>query len=261
MTMTQRQRQETTTHGSRDFSSPRRGTAVIETAPRLTRVPGREAVRPRTPQRRAFQHQPGSKQIFSQRGRRIERPKADRGFVRFLIFMSVLVVAGVGLTMLLTGVTTNQTYELQKLHANRNVLDNQIETLNRDLQERSSSAELMRRGAELGMVVPDQAGILARQGDGALAEQRPATDKQRPVVDINGSTPRSGASSNPQETAKVAGRLNALPNQNLPGQAPAAGAPAVPQANTLNGRTVAPYAAAPAPAPAAPQPGATEGGR
>ncbi|AZA08921.1 hypothetical protein [Corynebacterium pseudopelargi] len=240
MTMTQGTRRQSS-HTSRDFSTH---ASVMDAPTRRVRSP-----QP-TPQRRRFQHKPGSQQVFSYRGRRIEQKKADRGLVRFVITLTVLLVVGVGIAMGLSGMTTAQSFKLQELRATESTLGNQIETLQRDAANASSTAELAKKAAEMNLVVPDQPGVLATDPEGNVVEQRPASDLTRPIVDINGDAIRArAASSNPEKTEELNGQLNPVPNQSAPRSG-----------NTApNGATLAPYPGQAPQAPAAPPAAETRG--
>lgn len=236
MTMTQGTRR-TSSHTSRDFSMP---TSTMEAPARgvTTRQPSKN--------RRRFQHKPGSQQVFTHRGRRINQKKADRGLIRFMITLTIVLVVGVGIAMGLSGMTTAQSFKLQELRGQEATLGNQIETLHRDLSNVSSTGELAKRAAAMNMVVPDQPGVLAKDPEGQVVEQRPASDVTRPIVDINGDVIRSRvASSNPEKTKEISGQLNPVPNQSAPRSG-----------NTApNGATLAPYPGqAPQDPPAPPQP-------
>ncbi|MCK7675216.1 hypothetical protein [Corynebacterium pygosceleis] len=185
--------------------------------PPARRVPGAP-----TPQRRRFQWTPGSKQVVSVRGRRIVAPKADPVRVRFAAVLVMTLLAGVMLTMYLSGVTTQQTFRIQELSRVDSRLGNQLETLNRDRQSATSAAEVARRAAELGMIVPDQPGVLSVGPEGGVDEIREADPAAvRPIIDVNGSRvlPRP-ASSDPAETDAVSGRVQPLPrtDQGVPNE-------------------------------------------
>ncbi|AIU92122.1 hypothetical protein [Corynebacterium ulcerans] len=231
MTMTEGTRRESS-YRSRDLSSGT-ATALLDSPSRTARpsyhAPSRS--------RRRFQHAPGSQQVISYRGRRVERPKVDKGRVRFVAGILMLMIAGVAVTLVLSGLSTKQTFAIQQLQSQETTLKNQIETLNRDVENASSSAEIARKASAMGLVVPDAAGVLAHDDHGNPVVQREANDATHPLVDINGDKISPSASSDPAKTNEVAGSLNAVPQSG----------PAV-SANTgtntgANGSTVAPYAA------------------
>ncbi|MEZ2120931.1 MULTISPECIES: hypothetical protein [unclassified Corynebacterium] len=207
-----------------DTRTPVRGgggadATVIDLRPAPRVRPQRPNATPPMPQRRRFQWAPGSRQVVSVRGRRIVAPKADPVRVRFAIVLVVTLLAGVMLTIYLSGLTTQQTFRLQELSRTDSRLGNQIETLNRDHQSATSAAEIARRAAELGMVIPDQPGVLSVRSDGGVDELRAAEpDAVRPIIDVNGSRVIPGpASSDPVETDAVVDRVQPLPRGGLPG--------------------------------------------
>ncbi|WP_246846883.1 hypothetical protein [Corynebacterium sp. sy039] len=220
MTMTQGRYQQSArySHVSRDYSAQTVG-GVGTLAP-LRHAPERSTPRsgvrtlPR-PHRepRLLQKKAGSRQQFSYRGRRIvEKKKTDPHTVRFLIAITGLLIAGVFMSMMFSGWTTTASFELQKLTSKEKTLDNQIETLNRDIEQASATAEIARRAQEMKLVVPQQAGVLAADEHGAIVEQRPAEQDTRPIIDVNGNPVRaSGATSDPAATREVGGNLNAVP--------------------------------------------------
>ncbi|MBF9010752.1 hypothetical protein HMPREF2976_06870 [Corynebacterium sp. HMSC077D10] len=121
----------------------------------------------------------------------------------------------------LSGLSTAQTFKIQQLSVQENTLDNQLETLNRDLEDVRSSADVARRAAEDSMGVPAQAGIVEVQENGDIAERRPAEPETDSIIDVNGAPVRPGqASSDPNETEDVNGNLNAVPQGTQSVQAP-----------------------------------------
>ena len=220
------------------------GAAIVDLHPAPRTRPTRQQPAAPTPQRRRFQRTPGSRQVVSVRGRRIVAPKADPVRVRFAAALVVTLLAGVMLTMYLSGVTTQQTFRLHELSRTDSRLGNQLETLNRDRQSATSSAEIARRAAELGMVVPDQPGVLSVGPDGTVDEVRAADPAAvRPIIDVNGARvlPRP-ASSDPVETDAVTEQVQPLPQGGIPapGQAPDRSEPVVGANSQVP--AVAPYA-------------------
>ncbi|MDO5097917.1 MAG: hypothetical protein Q4D85_04095 [Corynebacterium sp.] len=216
---------------SRDLSTSGATTMVLtESAPVVeqrnfggapTRVPHRP--RPTAAPKRKFQRSAGSQQVFTERGKRLVRPKADPKKVRFAASTSLILVFGVVMAMVLSGLSTEQTFQIQQLRHQEATLHNQLETLNRDLQNVSATAEIARQAQEMGLVVPDQPGILIRNENGDMVEQRPPSDVTRPIVDVNGQQVRPRvASSDPVATQEVSGNLNEVqPVQpSLPNVAP-----------------------------------------
>lgn len=170
-----------------------------------------------TPPRRRFQHTPGSRQVVSVRGRRVTTTKkADPKLVKFVVAITGVLFGGVATTIGLSGISTEQTFQLQQLSAEETQLNNELETLHRDVETARSSAEIARRASGMGMVVPDQPGVLAVQDTGEVVEQRPAdASKTRPIIDVNGKQiAPSRASSNPDETRDVSENLNPIPQSN-----------------------------------------------
>lgn len=252
---------------SRDFTTgnPTGATTVLERAgtsgggrpvrsrvdaperPRRTASPDREVPATGRPGRRK---RLGSKQVVSVRGRRTAPVKSASKLTRISLLAVAMFSVGVAIAMWLSGVSTQQTFRIQSLVAQESQLANQLETLNRDLANVSSTAELARRAGEMGMVVPDQPGILSVDGNGDTVEQRPADPAASPIIDVNGAPVRPGqASSDPNKTDELTENLEAVPaGETLPP------APAGPAPVPLNAPApaVAPYApdAGPAPAPA-----------
>ncbi|AKK03528.1 hypothetical protein [Corynebacterium epidermidicanis] len=164
----------------------------------------------------------GSKQVVSVRGRRVEQHKADPERVKLVVAVSICLAAIVAAAMLLSGRTTEQAFELQKLTAQETQLNNQLETLNRDVEAAKASAEITRRAADKKMVVPDQPGVLVVENNGEITEQRPSKpEATRPIIDVNGAQVRPDvASSNPKETREVTNNVNSIPQPSGPEVAP-----------------------------------------
>lgn len=238
---------------SRDFTAGAgrahpSGTAVLErtesrTRAQATAVPTRGFVPPapfRQPAERdrtqASPRRLGSRQVVSVRGRRTQPLKAVGLLPKVSAIAFVLLVGGIVIAMWLSGVATQQTFKINSLVAQESQLSNQLETLNRDLAHVSSSAEIARRARELGMVVPDQPGILIVEGNGDITENRASDGTVSPMIDVNGDPSKPGqASSDPKEIDELADNLEA-----------------VPQGEQLPAVSVAPYSALSVPvAPAA----------
>lgn len=218
MTMTDRlDRQKQRSYSSQDYSAQRppvraaRGHA--QQHGRLGVLPRRtERVLPRTGAQ--FPSAPVPERRLSHRGRRLRTnlKKVDPRTLRFVVLITLTLVAGIFVSMFLSGVTAHQTFALKDLKAQETTLSNQVETLNRDLASASSSSEIARRASEMKMVVPEQPGILATNSQGDTVEQRPAGDVTRPIVDVNGQRVRSNVpSSDPKKTDEVADELHAVP--------------------------------------------------
>ncbi|MBC3185216.1 hypothetical protein H7347_01265 [Corynebacterium sp. zg-331] len=173
----------------------------------------------------------GSRQVVSVRGRRVATARQSSRLTRISLVAIVLLVGGVALAMALSGVSTQQTFRLQQLTAQEKQLDNQIETLNRDVETARSSSESVRHANDNRMVVPQQPGILAVEGNGEIRERRPAQGESRPFVDVNGTPARAhAASSNPDKTQGLGDNLEAVPQGQQPPSAaqPPAGGQAQP---------------------------------
>lgn len=208
--------------GSRDYSTAV-GSTSTSTVPRPTTVPPerrhttRGLVNPgaQPTHKRRFQHQTGSQQVLSVRGRRVVAPRANPRMIQLFSLVVLLLCVGVGASMGLSGVSTQQTYELQNLRDAETDLANRIESLTRDVEDARSAATIAATASEMGMESPVQPGVLAVQDNGEVMEQRPATAETRPVIDINsGTQARSNrASSNPDEINEVTENLQAIPPQ------------------------------------------------
>ncbi len=220
-----RQERQESAYRSRDLSS---GSTMLLTKPTLPEVDFAPAPVPTKPRKsktvtpvaapkRKFQRKAGSQQVFSERGKRIVRPKADPAKVRFTVFLTVLLAVGLLGAMWLSGKATEQAFKIQTLTNDEIMLRDQVETLNRDLQNASATAEIARQAQELGMVVPDQPGILSRDAAGVVTEQRAPSDLTRPIVDVNGQQVKpQKASSDPAATDEVASNINETPQRQAP---------------------------------------------
>lgn len=208
--------------GSRDYSTPARSLPV-STVGRPTTLPPerrhstRGLINPgvQPTHRRRFQHKTGSQQVLSVRGRRVVAPRADPKLIKLFALVVILLCAGVGISMGLSGISTQQTYQLQNLKAEETELANRIESLTRDMEDARSAATIAATASGMGMVSPVQPGVLVVQENGEIVEQRPADAETRPIIDINdGQQVRPNqASSNPDETSEVTDNLQAIPPQ------------------------------------------------
>lgn len=214
---------------SRDFTTGEdtgAATALLERDARRvtqrtarTRTPERWDVRPRrsshgttSPHGPRYQRL-GSQQVVSQRGRRLTPIKKNSLFARLSAVAIVLLIGGVCLAMWLSGLSTSQTFKIQQLSAQESQLGNQIETLNRDLENVRSTADVARRAADANMGVPTNPGVVEVGEDGKVEEKRAATDEQEAIIDVNGTAIRPGrASSNPADTEGMSDSLNATPD-------------------------------------------------
>lgn len=155
----------------------------------------------------------GSSQVLSVRGRRATATRTFRRVNKLSFYAIGLLLAGVCLAMWLSGMSTAQTFTIQQLSDQESTLDNQLETLNRDLENVRSSADIARRAAEDSLVVPDQPGIVEVEENGDIAERRAAKPESESIIDVNGAPVRPGqASSDPHDTADVAGSLSSVPH-------------------------------------------------
>lgn len=212
----------------------------------------------------------GSQQRVSVRGRRIAPLRnTDPKMARWTVALVFIALAGVASVMYLSGITTDQSFQIADARERSTSLTNELETLERDVAKVQSASNIAAHAADLGMVVPAKPGVLDAQGKDVV-ERRPADGAaNRPVIDVNGKTRPQAATSNPNETAQVPGLAprgpegtaaqagaasGALPYSDrsggvaaAPAQAPAAQAPAAPPAPAAS----VPAPAAPAPAPAA----------
>lgn len=240
----------TTMRASRDFTTGtvtggyRGSTAVLDrdTQPRAlrrdtapTRVPGRDPHAPLPTRRKPYQNRLGSKQVVSVRGRRVTTTRQTTLLAKLGATSFVLLIAGVALAMWLSGVSTQQTFHMQQLASQDRQLSNQLETLNRDLENVSSSAEIVRRAIDMGMAVPTQPGILEVRANGEIVEERSANPATRPILDVNGQPIRPGQpSSDPEAIEELGDSLESLPQgRQLPPTNPAPGvAPYTPNVPT-----------------------------
>lgn len=227
---------------SRDFTTgtPTGATGVLERdrttgrpragAPRVERTaaprrPDWPATAPRpehtdTPTRSS--RRLGSRQVVSVRGRQVAPTKRKAGtLARVSVVSLVLLISGVAVAMWLSGIATQQTFRIQQLSAQESELSNQLETLHRDLENVSSSAEVARRASEMGMIVPQQPGILGAGTAGQVDELRPAGSGATPIIDVNGAPVRPDpASSDPDETDELADSLASVAENPAPAPTP-----------------------------------------
>ncbi|AZA13955.1 hypothetical protein ACFPVT_07535 [Corynebacterium choanae] len=207
----------------------------VQQAATSTRTPvlPRPSTVPRTfPQRHPVpQRIPSTKPVRSIRGRRVVTEQPNPTKVRFVLVLLAVLITGLSATMYLSGVTAQQTFQIAQLTEENVQLDNQLETLRRDVELASSSASIARNAADAGLVVADQPGIIAVDPAGAqtvLREPDPAAT--RPIIDVNGQQVRPiVATSDPAQT-------EGLTDQRLAPQQPVV-VPGVPQLDA-----VAPYA-------------------
>ena len=142
----------------------------------------------------SFGRRLGSKQITSYRGRRVVHEKADSNTVRFVVLLSVFLTVGVAISVWLSGIATQQSFELNRLAQRDTSLSRELETANRDLEELRSGAEIARH---------------------AVTEQRPANPAEsRPLTDVNDAPVRSSrASSSPESTDEISDSVVQVPQE------------------------------------------------
>ncbi|AWB84359.1 hypothetical protein C3E79_07580 [Corynebacterium liangguodongii] len=240
------------------------GTTTIDrpfapSLPRPTRAPrfAPHTPRPRTAQRSTGRL--GSQQVVSIRGRRVaEVNRARHAFTRVTAVAVPLLIFGVIVAMVLSGLSTGQAFRIQELQARERALGNEVETLNRDAESLKSSSHLAKGAAEAGMVVSQQPGILTVAPDGAVTEARPFNpEATQPLTDAASDNKRPGdnrATSDRDATAQVGDQLTQVPGGNVLGRDGAAAhagagnrpgepAPAVPAAPAgAQQGNLAPYA-------------------
>ena len=206
----------------------------------------------------------GSRQQVSVRGRRIiALERGNPKLTRRIVLAVTVFILGVVSIMALSAVTTKQSFQISDAQSRSTTLENEIESLNRDVANAKSSANIAKEASEMGMVTPNQSGILEDRG-GKIEEARPANAEDgKEVVDVNGEAKRRGATSDPNKTERVEGLhpdhpvlagdrapdVNVIgPRNNSQGNGglPYSGGPA--------GQAPAPAAPAPAPSPAAEAP-------
>lgn len=206
---------------------PRRDERPRRTVPVPEPAPGRRGRLDRHGAGRRQSGRLGSRQVVSVRGRRVATQRADPRWWRMVTLAFCMLIAGVGVSMWLSGLSTQQTFEIQQLTAQEAELDNRIETLDRDLEDARSTAGLAERAAGEKLGVPLQAGVLAVDENGEVSERRPAEQETRPIIDVNGDSPRGkAASSNPDKTQGLSENLAPVPQGQTPGQAGAGDNPA-----------------------------------
>lgn len=193
-----------------------------------TRTSGaRSGVRPHIPHSKS-RGRLGSQQVVSVRGRRVSPAAAKHPLAAVGHIALVLLVIGVAAAMVLSAMSTTQTFAIQQLQSQEREVTNQVESLNRDLEDMRSAAEVAQRAAQAGMVVATEPGIIEVGADGHIEQRREyKPDTEASVVDVNGAPTRAGrASSDQRATREVGEALTQLPGN---GNAPAVSvAPAAP---------------------------------
>lgn len=202
-------------------------TALLERSPeRTTRSPERTRIAPAPSglKPRIAPHVPrgprrlGSRQVVSVRGRRVTTTEAKRKFSTMSLMALPLLILGIFGAMLLSALSTQQTFTIEQLQAQERKLNNELETLNRNVEDSRAAAEVAAKADAAGMVVPVQPGIIDVDAEGKAHEAREA-DPARTlrIVDVNEETIRTDhATSDRQATRDIADNLSALPQNSLP---------------------------------------------
>ena len=162
----------------------------------------------------------GSQQQVSVRGRRIAPVKSQSALKNWAVAAVAAFLLGIGFTQYLSGVTTEQSFQIAESKEQSTALSDQLESLERDVAVAQSGGNIAAEAAKLGMVAPQQPGILSVEGDKVEERREMAGDSNRPVVDVNGNQRQPGATSDPNKT------------NNVPGLAPQSAAGAAAQNNS-----------------------------
>lgn len=197
-------------------------TALLERDYRTTTTPAKPKPRNLKPHVPRGPRRLGSKQVVSVRGRRVTTTEAKRTFSKLSIMSVPLLILGIFGAMLLSALSTQQTFTIQQLQGQERELANQIETLNRNLEDSRAAAQIAAQADKQGLVVPGQPGIIAVNDKGEAHETREADPaKTVRVVDVNGETIRvDRATSDRDATRDVADNLSALPGIPAPAALP-----------------------------------------
>lgn len=193
-------------------------------------------------QRSAARARMGSRQVISVRGRLTEDSTARRNgsTLNFVIIVLLLAAVGVGLTMYFSGMSTEQSFRISEARAEQKALTAELETLNRDALRESSDAAVAKKAAALGMVVPDQPGIITVDSDGSVTEKRAAdAAKVHNVKDITVSDAAVASSS----AAASASAAPSAAASATPSVAPSAAASAAPSTAASGQASAAPTTA------------------
>lgn len=172
----------------------------------------------------------GSKQVVSVRGRRVTSTEAKRKFSTMSLMALPLLILGIFGAMLLSALSTQQTFTIEQLQSQERTLNNEIETLNRNVEDSRAAAEVAAKADAAGMLIPVQPGIINVDAEGKAHETREADPaKTVRVVDVNQETIRTDhATSDRKATRDIADNLSALPQNALPtGRGAAPSLPAV----------------------------------
>ncbi|MDK4321183.1 hypothetical protein [Corynebacterium pseudodiphtheriticum] len=209
-------------------------------------------------------HRLGSQQVVSVRGRRVNPVKRVTTRARLSVLAIMMMIGGIVFAIWLSGIATQQTFRVQVLTAEESQLNNELETLHRDLENVRSAAEVAGHAVAEGMQIPVEPGILRREENGDIVEDRPASSETRPIIDVNGEPVRPGqASSDPDGIGELRDRLESIPEGRRGIPYPHAGGPRAPEsaASEVGERPAsAPEGAevSPSPAPHAGEPGSVD---
>lgn len=216
---------------ARDARAGSRGTTLTRDG-RTTRAPRRTqpqqpGLKPHVPHTKApgARGRLGSQQVVSVRGRRVSTAQKGSKFSAVSSIAVPLLIVGIIAAMVLSGIATAQTFTIQKLQSQERALTNEVESLNRDLEDRRSAARLAQFAEESGMVIASEPGIMAVDGQGRAEERRPFNPESVvKLVDVNGEPIRSGrATSDERATRELGDSLTQRPGGNVLGDQPAAG--------------------------------------
>lgn len=215
---------------ARDFTGAASTSTLTRTRPQRRRhaqpAGGARVTKPHVPHEKS-RGRLGSNQVVSVRGRRVPEAKAAEAPRRFSKLSSVglpLLVAGVLGAMGLSGLATSQSFAIQDLQQQERHLAAEVESLNRDLEQRRSSAELAQQASESGMLVASQPGIIDVADNGATHTRREFNPEQNTkVIDVNSADVDAGrASSDKDATDAIGDRLTATPGGERLGARPPA---------------------------------------
>lgn len=137
--------------------------------------PSRSGGRQNSPQPGKGPHRLGSQQVVSVRGRRVNPVKRVTTRARLSIVAIAMMVGGIVFAIWLSGIATQQTFRVQVLTAEESQLNNELETLHRDLENVRSAAEIAGHAVDEGLEIPESPGILRREENGDIVEDRPAS--------------------------------------------------------------------------------------
>src|SRR5699024_5287526 len=125
----------------------------------------------------------GSRQVVTERGRRVAPIKLVTLFSRLSAVAIALLFGGGVLAVWRCGVSAYQTIRSQELAYRESQLNNQSEPLTSGLEQVRSSAAVARRGADAEMGTPAQRGIVEGGEDGTVEERSPAAGGTEAIID------------------------------------------------------------------------------